>query len=677
MANGGDILIKIAVIGAAEAAAEADGVTVSLDRLGVASETTARKAGSGGLLGALTSLKSLFVGMGVVEAGRQFINFQSQMERLRTQTGATQGEVSRMSSSLLGMATSVATGPNSLAQALYHIESAGFRGKAALDALRLAAEGAKVGGADLTDTTTGLTAVLVAGFRGVSTLREAMGALNATVGAGDMTFQDLNDALSTGILATAKIFGLQVKDIGAALATLGDNNIRGAQAATRLRMSLSLLAAPSKAAAKELASIGLNANQLGEDMRKPNGLLLALEDLKRHLELSGLDPSQQAALLSRAFGGGRSSSAILTLLGQMDRLRQKYHQVGDGQKSFQKDWETTTKTLGFFVDQLKALGEVVLIRVGAALVPIAHGIQSFVGGLEHGKTWAEALAVALGLLAVEFFGVTVATTAWSVAMTVLDAIPVVAVIAAIALGVVMLIKHFGAVKAAVVDAFHWVLNAISNVWNWIKKHWPLLLEILMGPFTLLLAGVAAIFHTTVPKIIEGFIGWVGGVFKSAAKVLVWPFEQFWHFVKTVVHWVVSAVEWMVSHVEKLLGKILGPIGKVLGFAGKIGGGILHAGSSIIGDIGGVLGFADGGTTPYGGPFVVGERGPELVYLPGGSHVVPNHEMPSNVEQRPLEATIPLAVYLDGRQLSRSVVRQGLIATARRGAGGPTIADAGG
>src|SRR5579875_1933210 len=94
--SGGDVLIKIAVIGAAEAAAETDGVTVSLERMGVAADTAGKKVGSktgGGLLGALASLPGLLAGGTVYEAVKQFSSFGATMERLRTQTGATQVEV--------------------------------------------------------------------------------------------------------------------------------------------------------------------------------------------------------------------------------------------------------------------------------------------------------------------------------------------------------------------------------------------------------------------------------------------------------------------------------------------------------------------------------------------------------------------------------------------------------
>lgn len=320
------------------------------------------------------------------------MDLQKQMEMIHTQAGATQQEVSKMTGAVLGMASSVGTGPQQLAEGLYHVESTGLRGATALNVLRMAAEGAKVGNANLTDVTNALDAAVVSGIPGVQNYSQAMGALNATVGAGDMTMQDLADAMSTGILASAKVFGLSLRDIGAALATLGDNNIRGAAAATRLRMSLSLLGAPSAAAAKALAAVGISSTELGQDMRQ-GGLIKALEDLKQHLIDSGATATQQAAILSHAFGSGRSSSVIMTLVDQLDRLKQKYVDVGAGANKFGSDWNATTKTFSFQVDQIKYAFESLADKLGGILIPIIDKTTAF---LVRNKAALIAVAMVIG-----------------------------------------------------------------------------------------------------------------------------------------------------------------------------------------------------------------------------------------------------------------------------------------
>jgi hypothetical protein len=124
---------------------------------------------------------------------------------------------------------------------LYHVESSfqstGITSSKAMQILQTAAEGARIGGANLIDVTNALDAAVVSGIPGVQNMGEAMGGLLRIVGSGDMTMQDFADAASTGILAVAKVYGASLTDVGAALATYGDNNIRGAKARTYRRPS--------------------------------------------------------------------------------------------------------------------------------------------------------------------------------------------------------------------------------------------------------------------------------------------------------------------------------------------------------------------------------------------------------------------------------------------------------
>ena len=75
----------------------------------------------------------------------------------------------------------------------------------------------------------------------------------------------------------------------------------------------------------------------------------------------------------------------------------------------------------------------------------------------------------------------------------------------------------------------------------------------------------------------------------------------------------------------MIGTLVAPgIGTVAGgIIGGVGGAI--AGGNLGVKIGNLLGYANGGTTPYSGTFLVGERGPELVSLPGNSRVFNNSD----------------------------------------------------
>jgi hypothetical protein len=122
-----------------------------------------------------------------------------------------------------------------------------------------------------------------------------------------------------------KQYGVTLNDVGAALADFGDNNIRGADAATLLRMAVQAIAKPPRDAAARWADRADVVEQLQSD-EQTGGLNKALTDLHTHLVNSGIDASQWGALMTDAFTK-KAGTGIITLIGTFDRFEQKYKEV--------------------------------------------------------------------------------------------------------------------------------------------------------------------------------------------------------------------------------------------------------------------------------------------------------------------------------------------------------------
>jgi TP901 family phage tail tape measure protein len=325
-----------------------------------------------------THLTLPIVAIGAVST-KMAMDFQNSMELIHTQAGRSQDAVESFSKSVLKLAGPTATAPEELSKGLFHLASQGLNGAKAMDALKIAAEGAKMGQADLEDVTNALGAVISSNIKGSRNYEQAMGELNATVGAGDMRMQDLADAMGTGLPAKAAIFGVSLRQVSAALATFGDNNIRGAEAGTLLNSTMRIMGAPSKAAAKALGEVGIGALQLGNDMRS-GGIVGAIEDLKSHFDKLGLTASEQAQVLTRAFGG-RQAGGVMILMDQLERLKSKVKEVGDGGQNFAKDWESYTKTTAFHMASMGASMRAAGITIGDILLPVVAKIADFIGKL--------------------------------------------------------------------------------------------------------------------------------------------------------------------------------------------------------------------------------------------------------------------------------------------------------
>lgn len=312
------------------------------------------------------------VGIGV-KSLEMASNFDSEMMKLTTQAGVAKDKLAGLKKGVLDLAGQVGQSPDSLAEALFHVESnfasLGITSEKAMELLKVAAQGASVGGADLVDVTNALTAAVASGIPGVEDFNKAMGVLNATVGAGDMTMQDLAKAMGTGFLATVKGFGLSIADVGAALATFGDNNIRGAKAGTQLRMAVQSLAAPAGTATQWLKKFGMSTDTLAKDMAS-GGLLKALADLKDRMDKAGIGAKEQGQILVDMFGK-KAGVGVAILIDQFDRLKSKYPDLEKGANNFAEAWKNTKETLKQQWSEIKAGFEALMIRIGEKLTPVA------------------------------------------------------------------------------------------------------------------------------------------------------------------------------------------------------------------------------------------------------------------------------------------------------------------
>ena len=253
-----------------------------------------------------------------------------------------------------------------------------------LDAVKVAAEGASVGHANLVDTTNALTASIASNIPGVKNYSQAMGVLNATVGSGDMTMQDLTDAMGTGMLAAVKGYGLSIKDVGAALATFGDNNIRGAKAGTDLRMAVQALAVPVSTATPELDKLGLSATSLADAMQQ-HGLMGALDLLQDKFKATGVTAKNEGQVLTDIVGK-KAGVGLAVLMEQMTRLESKYPQLTKQADDFGQAWATTLQTPQEKLKQLEAGAQAMAITLGNIAMPAASGI---LGGLDKAMSFVQ------------------------------------------------------------------------------------------------------------------------------------------------------------------------------------------------------------------------------------------------------------------------------------------------
>ena len=241
-----------------------------------------------------------------------------------------------------------------------------------------------------------------------------------------------------------------------------------------------------------------------------------------------------------------------------------------------------------------ALGPLLLgLAAGIKLLTFTITVLQGVLGVWHGQNIA--IRVQLGLLALQQWATTAATYAQTFAMSLLSIATWVSAAAwlkyAIITGIATIITIAAALPVLALTIAMWALNVAINaipfmiiatalivlgalvwkfrrqiwgfligVFNWIKRNWPYLLPLLLGPFGVLIA-VA---------------------YKFRDKILG-PLKDVWNGIKSgfgsAIEWIVGAFEWFVAqytrHIKPIVDEIVDFVNSVGGFLGgilgKIGG----------------------------------------------------------------------------------------------------------
>lgn len=203
-------------------------------------------------------------------------------------------------------------------------------------------------------------------------------------------------------------------------------------------------------------------------------------------------------------------------------------------------------------------------------------------------------------------------------------------------GIVLLVQHFGWVVNAVKNVIHFfrllphramdALHALPGLIRGliVKAIIFVALFPIKAPIYFVQFGikVIGILTSLLPKLAS--IGW--SMAKFIAQGIAKGASAIWGWIKTLPGKLLSAVVSVASQFanvgkeiakeiasglkEELLSILPGPVKDALGFAGGVAG-----------DVGGFLGLAGGSTFTQGGVNLVGEQGPELVFMPRGAEVL--------------------------------------------------------
>lgn len=231
-------------------------------------------------------------------------SFQSAMTLLQTGAGESSKNLGMVAAGIKAMAPQVATTATTLAGGMYLIESAGFHGAAGLTVLKAAAEGAKVGNADLKTVANGVTTVLTDYGLKAKAASGVTSELVETVSQGKTTMGDLAGSLSA-VVPLAAAAHLSFAQVAGAMATMTGEGVSANEASQNIAGTIRSLQSPTASAVAEMEQFGLSSNSVSTQLGK-KGLTGTLEELAAAVT-SHMGPA--GTVIMNAFKQSESASA--------------------------------------------------------------------------------------------------------------------------------------------------------------------------------------------------------------------------------------------------------------------------------------------------------------------------------------------------------------------------------
>lgn len=525
------------------------------------------------------------------ESVKMAMGFQQQMEMIHTQAGASQVAVDSLSKSVISLAPATKYGPEELAKALYHIESVSsgaISNAQAMNVLKVAAEGAAVGNANLEDTASALMGTMRVFHEPASAATKVMGELNGVVGAGNMRMQDLNNAIATGIMPTARALHLGLIDVGSGLALMTDESTPAQVAATRMRTAMLMMTGETKKSRDTLATLGIGQLQLAHDLSKPDGLVMAMQDLREHLQKIP-DDAKKAQLVAEIFGGARSSGTILQWLNNLDMMHQKYDQINKTAGNFPQDVMATQATDAFRMHQAWAAVQTVMTQLGGILAPIvsqlALSLSKVLSGFSSLSPEMQKIIVFGGLVVAA-----IGPALWIIGslMTAFDALiglvgallsPVgliVVAIAALGIGFYELYQHSKTFRAAVsnlvgmlrseagpaLDAVRNLVDALKSTFSGLGVTWA----DVGSRMSNVLGVISNAARTVIQFVIQQFNVMADGIRAHSAEIrafitAAWNdissvTKTVWPYLKTIIQTTWDAIKIIVQTAMRVIGNVI-------------------------------------------------------------------------------------------------------------------------
>lgn len=495
---------------------------------------------TGGLLSKNVTLPIVGVGAAAVKTAT---DFEAGMSEVKAISGATGSEFDALKDKAIEMGAKTKFSASDSADAFKYMAMAGWDAQSMMDGIAGIMDLAAASGEDLATTSDIVTDALTAfglkardSARFADVLAQASSKSNTNVGLMGETFKY--------VAPVAGALGYSIEDTAVAIGLMANSGIKGSQAGTALRSTITRLAKPVGEAEKAVNDLGISITNADGTMKPLNQTMEELRE--KFAGLTDEQKAQYAAMLA----GQEGMSGLLAIVNASDEDFQKLtYEINNSKDAAQDMADIMMDNTKGAIEQLKGALESAGILIGEQLTPyirkLAERITRLVEKFNSLSEEQQDLIVKIGLI----------VAAIGPALLILS--KVISVVASI-------IKVIGIVKGVLLP----IINAVFLLKNGVTTAFLSMegfskgvifvakgISLLLNPITLVIAAIGALVGVFVYlyKTNEDFRNKVIEVWETIKEAIGNAIENIsLFFTETLLETFNSAVESIASFVNRVI-----------------------------------------------------------------------------------------------------------------------------
>lgn len=311
------------------------------------------------------------VGLGTA-ATKTAADFEAAMSKVEAISGATGDEMSQLRDKAIEMGAKTKFSAKESADAFTYMAMAGWDAGQMIDGISGIMSLAAADGLDLATTSDIVTDALTAFGLQASDSSHFADVLAQASSSANTNVSMLGESFKY-IAPVAGALGMSVEDVSLALGLMANSGIKGTQAGTSLRASLTNLVKPTDAMATKMEQLGIEVTNSDGSMKS----LREIMDILRE-KFNGLSEAEQASAAATLFGK-EAMSAMLAIINtsqaDYDKLAESIANA-DGRADSMA--ETMMGNLSGSIEQMKGAIESLMIKLGEALIPTINQITQLI-----------------------------------------------------------------------------------------------------------------------------------------------------------------------------------------------------------------------------------------------------------------------------------------------------------